>query len=121
MNTILTIIVGLRGSVKCQSVSCEVSRLLAIDADLSAPPSSASCWRDVSLHASIRLYEVVAVSPPDMRSLYADWFKRHGLFDYVEDILTPAELMHESVAVQIEGGPHARLTVFNVRSVIALL
>lgn len=78
-------------------------------------------WRDVTLAASIRLYEVIAISPPAMRTLYATWFKRYGLFDYVEDIVTPEELLREHVAVIIEGGPKARLTVANVQDVIALL
>lgn len=98
-----------------------VTRLLAIDADLSAPPSSPLVYRDVTLAASIRSYEVVAVAPHDVHALYARWFTRLGIWDYVEDILTPEELTHEHVAVQIEGGPHARLTVANLHAVVALL
>ncbi len=98
-----------------------VTRLLAIDADLSAPPSSPLIFRDVSLAASIRSYEVVAVAPLEMQDLYSGWFRAYGLFDYVEAIITPAELRREHVTVVIEGGPKARLTVVNVQDVIALL
>ncbi len=96
-----------------------MSRLLAIDADLSAPPSSPTSWREVTLTASIRAYEVVAIAPSDMRVIYRDWMGRWGLLDYIEDILTPAEAARERVAVYIEGGPHARLTAFNLHEVLA--
>ncbi len=101
------------------SVSPPMTRLLAIDADLSAPPSSPLVWRDVTLAASIRAYEVVAIAPPEMRTLYRDWMAKRGLLDYVDDILTPAEARRERVAVYIEGGPHAKLTAFNLHEVLA--
>ncbi len=96
-----------------------MTRLLAIDADLSAPPSSPLVWRDVTLAASIRAYEVVAIAPPEMRTLYRDWMAKRGLLDYVADILTPAEARRERVAVYIEGGPRAKLTAFNLHEVLA--
>lgn len=96
-----------------------MSRLLAIDADLSAPPSSPACYRDITLYAAIRAYDTVAVAPAEMRAVYAQWFQHYGIWDYLEDILTPAEAAHERVTVLIEGGPHARLTVLNLNAVLA--
>ncbi len=96
-----------------------MNRLLAIDADLSAPPSSSTCYRDITLYAALRAYETVAVAPDEMRTIYARWFDRLGLWDYVADILTPEEVKHERVAVLIEGGSTARLTAFNLHAVLA--
>ncbi len=98
-----------------------MTRLLAIDADLSAPPSSATILRDVTLWAAIRQYETVAVAPADMLGFYSNWFINHGLWDYVDDIITPQDLAREKVLVYIQGGPEARLTHFNLSAVLALL
>ncbi len=98
-----------------------MTRLLAIDADLSAPPSSVSVWRDVTLWSAIRQYEIVAVAPEEMCGFYSNWFVNHGLWDYVDDIITPQDLAREKVLVYIQGGPEARLTHFNLSAVLALL
>lgn len=98
-----------------------MTRLLSIDADLSTPPSSPSVYRDITLVASIRCYEVVAVTPLDMRDLYWRWFRHYGLLDYVEDLLTPEEAAHENALVQIVGGKNARLTAHNLGAVVAFL
>ena len=99
-----------------------MSRLLAIAADLSAPPSEPLCWRDVTLYAHVfRHYEVVAtVSDTTLRDSYNVWFKRHGLWDFVEDLLLDAEVARE-VAVEIDGGPAGRLTTFNLSAVLAAI
>lgn len=91
--------------------------LLGIAAELSAPPSSPSCFRDVSLHAKIkRSYDVVAFSPADMIDAYARWFRRWGLFDYVDEILPREQIRY--LHVEIEGGPGAKLTAFNLQDVL---
>ncbi len=98
-----------------------MSRLLAIAAELSEPPSSPTCWREVTLTAAQRDYETVAVCPEGTIDLYYRWLRRYGLMDYVEDILTPDELEHTPVTVEIEGGPGRRLTTFNLWDVLRLL
>ncbi len=98
-----------------------MTRLLSMDADLSAPPSSVSCYRDVTLWAAIQEYETIAVSPEDMIDLYADWFEKHGVWDYIAAIITPEEAAREAITVQITGGPNARLTAVNLPMVIRLI
>lgn len=94
--------------------------ILGIAADLSAPPSSPSVFRDVSLYGSVfRHYEVVAYAEREMIDHYVVWFRRYGLFDYVSEIVTRAEL--GNVAVEIEGGLGAQLSAHNLSQVIALL
>jgi hypothetical protein len=67
---------------------------------------------------AVRGYDVIAISPEEMVSLYAKWFRVYGLFDYVDDILKPGE---EELTVEVDGGPGARLTVHNVQIVIGLI
>lgn len=97
------------------------NRLLAIDADLSAPPSSSSCFRDLTLQASIKHYETIVVSPLDMIDLWDDWMARRGIWDYVVAILTPEEVGREQIAIRIEGGSNTRLTIVNLHHVLRLL
>lgn len=96
-----------------------MSRLLAIDADLSTPPSSPLVYRDITLYAAIRAYETVAIAPADLRAAYARWFQRYGIWDYLADILTPAEVARERVTVAIESGPNARLNASNLHAILA--
>jgi hypothetical protein len=94
--------------------------LLGIAADLSAPPSSPITFREVCCYAkTARSYDIIAISPKDMISDYARWFKIYGLFDYVDDILPPGEI--RSFNVEITGGDSARLTVHNLHAVLGLL
>ena len=96
--------------------------LLAIAADLSAPPSSPASFRDVSLISSIRGYEVVAVVEEGTvlaRDAYSIWFKRYGLYDYISDLLLPYEV--PKVNVKITGGAQGRLTTANLTLVLELI
>lgn len=100
------------------------SRLLSIAADLSAPPSSPSCFRDVTLQGAVRGYEVVAVveeGTPCARDSYLNWFRQYGLLDYVADLLLPYEIQSQHVTVQITGGRGARLTAANLHEVLSYL
>jgi hypothetical protein len=94
--------------------------LLGIAAELSAPPSSPTSFREVTLYGRMyRGYEVVAICLPGEEDFYAPWFKRYGLWDYVADLL-PRDQVDE-LAAEIEGGPGTRLTAFNVNHVLSLL
>ena len=48
-------------------------------------------FRDVTLYANVFLhYQVVAIVDPwEMRDGYHLWFKRYGLYDFVEDLVQP--------------------------------
>lgn len=97
-----------------------MSRLLGIAAELSAPPSSPSVFRDVSLHAKIRGdYDVVAICGRGEQDVYDVWFRRLGIWDFVDDLMPRERVgpMH----VEIEGGPGAKLTAHNLHEVLRLL
>lgn len=94
--------------------------LLGIAAELSIPPSSPSVYRDLALWAKIkRNYDVLAICPHEDIDLYVPWFRRYGLFDYVDDILPREQAGY--LHVEIEGGKDARLTEFNFHTVLGLL
>ncbi len=94
--------------------------VLGIAAELSAPPSSPSVFRDLSLWLKThRRYDVIALSPAEMIDAYAKWMRLYGLFDYVDDLMPPECAGY--IAVEIQGGPDARLTIHNFHQVIAVL
>jgi len=94
--------------------------LLAIAAELSAPPSSPSVFRDVGLYATVfRRYEVIAVSPPDMIDFYDKWFRRYGAWDYISDLVPPEWALDADV--ELEGGAGSMLTAHNLNVVLSLL
>jgi hypothetical protein len=71
--------------------------ILTIDAPLSSPPSSVSCFRDVTLMAKMHEYEdVLLVAPKGMRTFYWRWLKNHGAYDYLTYIVRP----YEAVEIQ---------------------
>lgn len=94
--------------------------LLGIDADLSAPPSSPTSYRDLTLFGKVfRHYDVLAICPLCEIDSYVVWFRQYGLFDFVDEILPldQAGYLH----VHVEGGPATRLTQLNLSKVIELL
>lgn len=100
----------------CLLLLALMSLVLSIDADLSAPPSSPSVFRDVLLQASIRGYENVARCSEDSYLCYSQWFRTYGLWDYLEELLPDTVVIN--AAVIIEGGPAARLTAHNLNEVL---
>lgn len=61
---------------------------LIIDSVLSEPPSSISCFRDVTLYAKCFLFEDVLLScQKGTRSQYWKWLKRHGAHDYISYLI----------------------------------
>ena len=66
--------------------------LIIIDAELSAPPSSVSCFRDVTLYSNCFLNaDVLMECRQDEKDLYWKWLKSRGAFDFIEDIVRPYE------------------------------
>jgi len=99
-----------------------MNRLLSIAAELSAPPSSPSCFRDLSLYASVfKRYEVVAVAPVAMLDPYHHWFRTYGLYDHIEDLIAEEDLPVSATVIAVVGGEGARLTAHNLGAVMALL
>ena len=66
--------------------------LLIIDAELSAPPSSVSCFRDVTLYGNCFLKsDVLMECRQSEKDIYWKWLKSRGAFDFIEDIVRPNE------------------------------
>lgn len=94
--------------------------LLGIAAELSAPPSSPSCFRDCTMWAKVfRRYDVLAICPADQTDLYVKWMRQYGALDFIDDVLPREQLA--ALSVEIEGGPGAKLTAHNIHDVLALL
>ena len=65
---------------------------IIIRGELSEPPSSISCFRDVTLYTACFLdADVLLESPYDMRDIYYKWLKRHGAYDFIEEIVRKNE------------------------------
>lgn len=98
-----------------------MTRLVSIAAELSAPPSSPTAFREVTLIGTIRGYEVIAFAPDSMWRFYHDWMRARGLLDYLEELLPDHIIISPTPAVTIIGGPSAKLTAHNVHEVLAYL
>jgi hypothetical protein len=100
------------------------TRLLSIAAELSAPPSSPTSFREATMVATTRGFEVIALVEEGTalaRDAYLPWMRRYGLFDYVADLLLPTEVAVDDIAIQITGGAGARLTAINLHHVLAAI
>lgn len=65
---------------------------LIIEAALTEPPSSVSCFRDVTLYGKTFVFEdVLLVCKKGTRSIYWDWLKRHGAHDFISYLLRDDE------------------------------
>lgn len=70
--------------------------------------------------ACIRGFTTVAVLDQwEARDGYHRWFRRYGLYDYLEDLVPEEDIME--AAAEIVGGKGASLTANNVALVIAHL
>lgn len=66
---------------------------LLIAGKLALPPSSVSCFRDVTLYSSMFSgYEVLIESRRAQRDTVWSWLKSHGAADYVSDFVRPGHV-----------------------------
>lgn len=66
--------------------------VVIFDCELTEPPSSINCFRDVTLYNSIFLNnENLIKCPKGTRSIYWKWIKKYGAHDFVEYLLTEGE------------------------------
>ena len=64
--------------------------LLLIDAELSAPPSEVSLFRDITLFSACFLKkDVILECRHSEQDYYYRWLKGRGSWDFVEDIVRP--------------------------------
>lgn len=64
--------------------------LTLIDCSLTEPPSSTTCFRDITLYTSFFLgSEVLLECQKDYQDIYYNWLKEKYAWDYVSDIVSP--------------------------------
>jgi len=62
--------------------------VVILDAELSDPPSSRTCFRDATLYANIFAEATVLVEcSPWMIDFYWEWLKKGGAMDFVEQLV----------------------------------
>ena len=62
--------------------------LVILDAELSDPPSSLACFRDVTLYANVfSKADVLVECGPKVIDFYWRWLKGGGAMDFVEQII----------------------------------
>jgi len=65
---------------------------LIVRAELAAPPSMASSFRDLTLHSSFDYKADCLVEvEPEFIDLYFHWMRARGLLDFVEQFIKPNE------------------------------
>ena len=84
---------------------------LLISGKLSRPPSSVTCFRDVTLYASVfAKFDVLVACRRDNRDKHWRWLKDHGAFDFIEDIID----YNEEPGVTIAPEPPYSLQVHSI-------
>ena len=77
--------------------------LLIIDAELTAPPSEVTLFRDITLYSNIFLKKnVVLECKKSDRDFYYKWLREKAAWDYVEDFIQPKT--EGGIAIRIESG-----------------
>ena len=67
-------------------------KILLIDGNLVFPPSSTSCFRDITLYANVfRQAEVVVQIEERHVDTCWQYMLQHGVYDFVEDIVLPTQ------------------------------
>ena len=62
--------------------------VIIYDCELTEPPSSIHCFRDITLFSKIFLNADNLIKCPNgTRSMYWDWIKRYGAHDFIEQLL----------------------------------
>ena len=66
--------------------------VIIYDSVLTEPPSSISCFRDVTLFAkSFLSFENLIKCPNGTRSIYWSWVKRYGAHDFIDGLILDGE------------------------------
>ena len=66
--------------------------VIIYDSILTEPPSSVSCFRDVTLYTNIYLNgENLLRCPKGTRSIYWKWIKQYGAHDFIDELILDTE------------------------------
>ncbi len=78
--------------------------LIILDAELSDPPSSRTCFRDVTLYASLfKKSDVLVECSPHTIDFYWDWLKQGGAMDFVSQLIRFGETQGYTIRRQCGG------------------
>ena len=95
---------------------------LTISSPLCEPPSSITCFRDVTLYASVYIFEDILLScKKGTRSSYWQWLKNHGAHDFISYLVTEGE--EEGFTIGLSGCNLNvdRISHFNLNYIITTL
>jgi hypothetical protein len=96
--------------------------LLLIDAELSAPPSEVTLFRDITLFSACFLKKnVILECKHSEQDYYYKWLKDFGSWDFVEDIIPPKTEHGLSIRVSEGNITIPRLTYGNFSFVMSRL
>ena len=66
--------------------------VIIFDCELTEPPSSITCFRDITLYSNVFLKnENLIKCPRGTRSIYWKWIKKYGAHDFIECLLSEGE------------------------------
>jgi hypothetical protein len=75
--------------------------VIIYDCQLTEPPSSIYCFRDITLFSKVFLNaDNLIKCPTGTRSMYWKWIKRYGAHDFVEELLKYEEKQSGIVVAQ---------------------
>lgn len=92
------------------------------EASLSEPPSSISCFRDVTLYAScFAKVSVLVECYPDQKDIYYYWLKRNGAYDFVDAIINLDEEVGYKIGIENCNFNIDRIDCHNLNSIINVI
>jgi len=96
--------------------------LLIIDAELTAPPSEVSLFRDITLYSTCFLEkDVVIECPKKERDFYYKWLKDRCAWDYVLDMVRPRTELGLSLRSSKANIIVSRISYSNYQEIISKL
>lgn len=93
------------------------------DSNLTEPPSSIHCFRDVTLYSKFFLnFDNIIKCPKGTRTLYWNWIKKYGAHDFIDDLILENEEESGIVISNENGNIRAeRIDEFNYGDLINIL
>ena len=90
--------------------------------ELSEPPSSICCFRDVTLYSACFLEaDVLVECPREMRDMYYVWLKDHGAYDFVDAIVRKGQEYGFRIGPRKSNFLIDRITAHNLNIIIQRL
>jgi len=90
-----------------------------IEAQLSEPPSSISCFRDVTLYAAcFAKVNVILECPSEQKDIYYRWLKNNGAYDFVDEIVSLGEEFGYRIGTNKANCNISRITYENLNLII---